>query len=60
MALTKLPARQANTLSDEVTENLRTAIRNGSLKPGERLVERELAARLKVSRVPVRSNSAFS
>lgn len=43
-----------NTLSDEVTENLRAAIRNGSLHPGARLVERDVAERLKVSRVPVR------
>ena len=45
---------QSHTLSDEVTENLRVAIRNGSLQPGARLVERDVAERLKVSRVPVR------
>ncbi|MEZ4664879.1 MAG: GntR family transcriptional regulator [Caldilineaceae bacterium] len=52
--MTKTSAFQANTLSDEVTENLRADIRNGSLQPGARLVERDVAERLKVSRVPVR------
>jgi DNA-binding GntR family transcriptional regulator len=42
------------TLTDEVVEQLRAAIRNGSLSPGTRLVERDLAKRLGVSRIPVR------
>jgi DNA-binding GntR family transcriptional regulator len=42
------------TLSDEAAERLRSAIRDGTLPPGTRLVERELARRLGVSRVPVR------
>jgi DNA-binding GntR family transcriptional regulator len=42
------------TLSDEVTERLRTAIRNNSLPPGTRLVEDDVARDLQVSRVPVR------
>lgn len=54
MALTKLSIGQPHTRSDEVTENLRLSIRNGVLQPGARLVERDVAERLKVSRVPVR------
>ena len=42
------------TLSDEVTDRLREAIRSGAIPPGSRLVEQELAERLGVSRVPVR------
>jgi DNA-binding GntR family transcriptional regulator len=42
------------TLGAEAAEHLRSAIRNGSLPPGTRLVERELAQRLGVSRIPVR------
>jgi DNA-binding GntR family transcriptional regulator len=42
------------TLGDEAAERLRSAIRNGALPPGTRLVERELAERLGVSRIPVR------
>jgi len=44
----------SHTLSDEVTEQLRVAVRDGQFKPGERLVERNIATRLNVSRVPVR------
>ena len=42
------------TLSNEAAERLRSAIRDGILPPGTRLVERELAKRLGVSRIPVR------
>lgn len=42
------------TLSDEVTERLHNAIREGSLQPGTRLVEQEIAEFLAVSRIPVR------
>ena len=45
---------EPRTLSDEAAERLRTAIRGGVLTPGERLVERDLAERLGMSRVPVR------
>ncbi|HRW08175.1 MAG TPA: GntR family transcriptional regulator [Caldilineaceae bacterium] len=54
MVIAKQGREHSSTLSDEVTEQLRTAVRDGLLQPGERLVEREIAARLKVSRVPVR------
>jgi DNA-binding GntR family transcriptional regulator len=52
-------ARLADTssvqrLSDEVTGILRNAIIDGSLESGARLVERDLAAHLGVSRVPIR------
>ncbi len=42
------------TLSDEAADRLRSAIRNGSLRPGTRLVERDLAERLGMSRIPIR------
>lgn len=42
------------TLSQTVTEQLRAAIRNGTLAPGDRLVERDISQRLEVSRIPVR------
>jgi DNA-binding GntR family transcriptional regulator len=42
------------TLSDESTDRLRAAIRNGSLPPGTRLIEQDLAEMLQVSRIPVR------
>lgn len=40
--------------SDEAADSIRDAIRRGSIPPGSRLVERELAEQLGVSRVPVR------
>lgn len=51
MELRPLPKQ---TLSDQVAEQLRSAIRDGSLGPGTRLVERTLAEQLGVSRIPVR------
>lgn len=42
------------TLGETVTEKIRIAIITGELKPGERLAEPVLAARLGVSRSPVR------
>ncbi|MCL6449656.1 MAG: GntR family transcriptional regulator [Armatimonadetes bacterium] len=44
----------SNTLDREIYERLREAIIAGRFKPGERLVERDLAAFFKVSRTPVR------
>ncbi|HAQ41568.1 MAG TPA: GntR family transcriptional regulator [Clostridiales bacterium] len=41
-------------LRDVVFKNIRDAILSGSLKPNERLMEKELADRLGVSRTPVR------
>lgn len=42
------------TLRDQVADRLRSQIGAGALAPGARLVERELAQELGVSRVPVR------
>ena len=47
------PVRQ-RTLSDEAAERLRTAIRDGSLAHGTRLIEEDVARDLQVSRIPVR------
>ncbi len=44
----------SQTLTDQATEHLRQAIQTGMLAPGQQLVERELAAQLGMSRVPVR------
>jgi len=50
----KLMPVEQRTLSEEAAERLRTAIRDGVLRPGMRLVERDLAERLGMSRIPVR------
>ncbi len=42
------------SVQDIVTEQLRQMIRNGHLKPGDRLHQDELAGRLDVSTMPVR------
>ncbi len=44
----------AHTLVDEVLKQLRDAISDGTLKPGDRLVEAELARKMNLSRAPVR------
>ncbi|MQA62748.1 MAG: FCD domain-containing protein [Actinophytocola sp.] len=50
-----MPLGVAHTpLRDQIREQLRKRIIDGRLPPGTRLVERELAAELGVSRVPVR------
>lgn len=54
MTDTKLKPVSQRTLSDESTDRLRAAIRNGTLPPGARLIEQDLAAMLEVSRIPVR------
>ncbi|MCB0065050.1 MAG: GntR family transcriptional regulator [Caldilineaceae bacterium] len=54
MSLLDLAPVEQRTLSDEAAHRLRTAIRNGVLRPGMRLVERDLAERLGMSRIPVR------
>lgn len=45
---------EQRTLGDEAADRLRAAIRNGVLKPGARLIERDLAERLGMSRIPIR------
>lgn len=46
--------RKKSTLRDSVYESLKAMIVTGQLSPGARLTENELAAKLKVSRTPVR------
>ncbi|SDT53233.1 transcriptional regulator, GntR family [Bradyrhizobium canariense] len=48
------PREESFALVDRVYEEIREAIREGSIKPGYRLVERDIAAQLNVSRTPVR------
>lgn len=45
---------EQRTLSDEAADKLRLAIRSGTLAPGAKLVERDLADRLGMSRIPIR------
>ena len=52
--LTKLNLDNYKPLRDVVFESLRKAIVEGSLKPGQRLMEVQLAEQLGVSRTPVR------
>ena len=52
--LTKLNLDDYKPLRDIVFENLRMAILEGNLKPGQRLMEVQLAEQLGVSRTPVR------
>lgn len=54
MGLLELTPVEQRTLSDEAADRLRAAIRNGVLKPGTRLIERDLAERLGMSRIPIR------
>ena len=50
--LTKLNLDEYKPLRDVVFENLREAIVQGKLKPGQRLMEVQLAEQLGVSRTP--------
>ena len=52
--LTKLNLDNYKPLRDVVFENLREAILEGKLKPGQRLMEVQLAEQLGVSRTPIR------
>jgi DNA-binding GntR family transcriptional regulator len=47
-------AKRKSTLRESVYESLRTMILIGELQPGSRLTESDLAARLRVSRTPLR------
>lgn len=51
-----LPVKFENTyhIRDSVFSILRSAILDGKLKPGEHLVERDIAAQMRISRTPVR------
>lgn len=52
--LVDLTPVEQRTLSDEAVDKLRAAIRSGTLAPGAKLVERDLADRLGMSRIPIR------
>jgi len=54
MAVLDLTPVEQRTLGDEAADRLRAAIRNGVLQPGTRLIERDLAERLGMSRIPIR------
>lgn len=54
MVLSPLELTDLRPIRDLVYESLRSAIMQGHLEAGERLVESELAERLQVSRTPVR------
>ena len=49
-----LTAPSSRTLSDYVAQRLREAILSGQFKPGQRIVEHEIAEAMQVSRGPVR------
>ena len=49
-----LTALSSRTLSDRIAQQLRQAILDDKLKPGQRLVEREIAEAMQTSRGPVR------
>jgi DNA-binding GntR family transcriptional regulator len=46
--------RENNTLKDTIKQFIRTRIIENKLKPGQRIVETEIARELKVSQIPVR------
>lgn len=48
-----MPVKKTS-LSDMVTDNVRQAILDGTFKPGQRIIEEELASSLQTSRQPVR------
>jgi DNA-binding GntR family transcriptional regulator len=50
----KLIIRPSKTIREKVYEYLREGILNGKIKPGDRLVESDLADRIGTSRTPVR------
>jgi DNA-binding GntR family transcriptional regulator len=53
-SLGRIQVRSFSPVREEVFNRLRQAILTGELQPGTRLVERELASQLGVSRTPVR------
>ncbi|MFJ4716238.1 GntR family transcriptional regulator [Streptomyces sp. NPDC088785] len=54
MSTDALSPMAATSLADQAYRRLRAAVREGSLRPGEKITERDLAARLGVSPTPVR------
>jgi len=53
-AVRKKPIEHHQTLREKILETIRDAILRGSLKPGERVSEPELAERFGISRTPIR------
>jgi DNA-binding GntR family transcriptional regulator len=52
--VTSAPIQRSKSLHEQVYEAVRTRILSGQLRPGERLVETQLAQELQVSRTPLR------
>ena len=46
--------QKRSTLMDRAFQQIREAIRSGKLKPGDRLVESQLAEEMQISRFPIR------
>ncbi|MEV8413121.1 GntR family transcriptional regulator [Streptomyces niveus] len=54
MSTGALGPMETTSLADQAYQRLRFAIREGALRPGEKITERDLAARLGVSATPIR------
>ncbi len=54
VALGRLSPSPRRSLAELVSERLREAIYQGELKPGQRLIQADIARRMGVSRIPVR------
>ncbi|MFF1418566.1 GntR family transcriptional regulator [Streptomyces sp. NPDC058280] len=54
MSNNPLGPMETTSLADQAYRRLRDAVREGALRPGEKITERDLAARLGVSPTPVR------
>lgn len=54
MSTDALGPMETMSLADQAYQRLRTAVREGVLRPGEKITERDLAARLGVSPTPIR------
>ncbi|UCE57013.1 MAG: GntR family transcriptional regulator, partial [Desulfobacterales bacterium] len=46
--------QKRETLTDQALNEIREAIRKGKLKPGDRLVETQMAEEMQISRFPIR------
>jgi len=54
LALRKKPIERHQTLREKILETIRESILKGTLKPGEKVAEPELAERFGISRTPIR------
>lgn len=54
VAPSELTLEKRKSLAEQIADKLVEAVGSGALKPGERVVEADIAARFRVSRVPVR------